>query len=94
MPRISIRQIMATVLLIAVIFWLGVPAVEVYRTKEYHVHVGVGSRNDEIVARSGVPAPFWSRYWKRLRGRTWLAQACDVRVGFERERCELPMKRW
>jgi hypothetical protein len=39
-PRISIRYIMAIVLFIAVILALAIPAVEVYRTKEYHTHLG------------------------------------------------------
>ncbi len=94
MPRISIRQIMAIILLIAVMLRLGIPAFEVFTTKEYHVHQGVGPTKGSAVAQSGIPAPFWPRYWKRLMGQHWRKQACNIRVGFEQEHCELPVTRW
>jgi hypothetical protein len=94
MPRISIRQLLAFVTVIAVILWLGIPAIEVYRYKEYHVHQGTGSTKGSVVAQGGIPAPFWPRYWKRLAGRPWWRQACDVRVGLPHEQYELPVNRW
>jgi hypothetical protein len=46
-PRVSIRYIMAIVLFIAVILALAIPAVEVYRTKEYHTHTKVVSNHPD-----------------------------------------------
>ena len=92
--RISIRQIMAIVLLLALVLGLGVPAVEVYTKPEYHMHQGSGANKYSVVAQSGIRAPFWPRYIKRLKGERWLKQACNVRVGLKDERCELPVTRW
>ncbi len=92
--RISIRKIMAIVLLVALVLGLGVPAVEVFSTPEYHVHQGAGANKYSVVAQSGIRAPFWPRYIKRLKGEHWRKQACNVRVGFKDETCELPVTRW
>src|SRR5262245_53296854 len=89
-PRISIRQLMAIVLALAVILWLALPAVEVYRTKEYHVHQGIDMRGTPTLAAwGGIEPPFWPRYLKRLAGRPWRRQPdCGFRTGYEDDRCE------
>jgi hypothetical protein len=84
-PRISIRLIMAVVFFIAVIL-----AVDVYRTKEYHVHMGIDiQRTPTLASWGGIQPPFWPRYLKRLSGRPWRRQPdCGFRTGFASDRCE------
>ena len=89
-PRISIRLIMAVVFFIAVILALAIPAVGVYRTKEYHVHMGIDTqRTPTLASWGGIQPPFWPRYLKRLSGRPWRRQPdCGFRTGFASDRCE------
>ena len=70
-PRISIRILMAAVLLIAVILGLTIPAVEVYRAKEQHVHIGIDvSETPTLASSAGIEPPFWSRYLRRINWTT------------------------
>lgn len=89
-PRISIRRLMAVVALAAAISALTVPAIEVYRAKEYHVHTGVDSRQTPSLASwGGIEPPFWPRYLRRLAGRPWLGQGpCGFVTGFDVDYCE------
>ena len=89
--RISIRSIMIIVFFIAVCLGLGIPAVEVYRTKEYHGHTGIDTRGTPTLAGwAGIQPPFWPRYLKRLAGRPWKRQPdCGLVTGFIADRCEL-----
>ena len=89
-PRISIRRVMAVVFFIAVILGLAIPAVEVYRTKGYHVHMGINIQGPPILASwGGIQPPFWPRYLKRLSGRPWRRQPdCGFKTGFAADRCE------
>jgi hypothetical protein len=89
-PRVSIRYIMAIVLFIAVILALAIPAIEVYRTKEYHTHMGIDTRGTPTLASwAGIQPPFWPRYLKRLSGRPWKRQPdCGFKTGFAADRCE------
>jgi hypothetical protein len=89
-PRISIRQVMALVSLVAVILALAIPAIEVYRSKESHVHTGVDTAGTPTLAGwGGIQPPFWPRYLKRLAGRPWRRQPdCGFKTGFAADRCE------
>ena len=88
-PRFTIRRTMALVLLCGLLLGFGLPAYEVYRTEEYHVHTGVDASARSMVLHGGVQPPFWPRYWKYLTGRPWRGQGpCGTLVGYELERCE------
>jgi len=80
---------MAAVLLIAVTLGLTIPAVEVYRAKEHHVHMGIDmSETPTLASWAGIEPPFWPRYLRRITGRPWLRQPCNFRTGYEADRCE------
>lgn len=88
-PRISIRLLMALVLLIAVILGLSIPAVDVYRTKEPHTHLGIDTSDPPRLAGwGGIQPPFWPRYLRRLTGRPWRRQPCGFVTGYDSDRCE------
>lgn len=89
-PRISIRRLMAVVALVAVILALTIPAIEVYRAKENHVHTGVDSRQTPgLASGGGIEPPFWPRYLRRLAGRPWRRQGpCGTVTGFDVDYCE------
>lgn len=87
--RRSIRRIMLLVLLIAIVLGLAVPAIEVYRAKEPHVHMGIDTRGAPVLASwAGIEPPFWPRYLRRLSGRPWRRQPCTFRTGYDSDRCE------
>lgn len=87
--RISIRKLMASILLIAVLLALAIPAVEVYQAKELHTHTGIDMREPPTLAGwGGIQPPFWPRYLKRLIGRPWLRQPCGFKTGYEADCCE------
>jgi hypothetical protein len=80
---------MVLVFVIALVLGLAIPAVEVYRTKEPHVHTGIDTTGVPILAAwGGIEPPFWPRYAKRLAGRPWRRQPCGFNTGFEADRCE------
>jgi hypothetical protein len=88
-PPISIRHLMAMILLIAVFLGLAIPAVEVYQAKEHHTHLGIDmSEPPTLSAWGGIQPPFWPRYLKRLTGRPWRHQPCGFKTGYESDRCE------
>jgi hypothetical protein len=90
MIRISIRRLMAIVLVFALILALAIPAVEVYQTKEPHVHMGIDMQGTPSLASwGGIEPPFWPRYLRRLAGRPWRRHPdCGFRTGYEADRCE------
>src|SRR4051812_27154784 len=88
-PKVSLRGFMALVLLIAIALALGIPAVEVDRTKDYHTHTFVDVRGTPTLGAWRRPAPFWPRYARRLLGRPWSKQpVCGPTPGVEAELCE------
>jgi hypothetical protein len=89
-PKVSIRGLMALVLLCAIALGLGIPAVEVYSTKDYHTHTAVDVRGTPTLAGlGGVQPPFWPRYARRILGLPWRKQpVCGTTPGFEAELCE------
>lgn len=90
MRKPTIRKVMILIALIAVGLGLGLPAIEVYRTKDYHGHTGIDTaRTPTLTARTWVEAPFWPRYLRRLCGQTWRNQPlCGPTPGYEAEICE------
>ncbi len=90
-PRLTIRAIMLLVILVAVGLYLGIAAVDVYRTKESHVHVAVDTRTPtpSVAIMGGMEPPFWPRYLRRLAGLPWRGLAfCGPTPGLEGEECE------
>lgn len=89
-PKVSIRALMAVVLVFAIALGLGIPAVEVYTTKDHHTHTAVDVRGTPTLAGlGGVQPPFWPRYVRRILGRPWRKQpVCETTPGFEAELCE------
>src|SRR3954453_17781247 len=80
-PRISIRHLMAMMLLIAVFLGLAIPAVEVYQAKEHHTHLGVDmGEPPTLAAWGGIQPPFWPRYLRRLTDRSWRHQPCGFKT--------------
>jgi hypothetical protein len=88
--KVSIRGLMVLVLLCAIALALGIPAVEVYSTKDYHTHTAIDVRGTPALAGlGGVQSPFWPRYARRIVGRPWRKQpVCGTTPGFEVELCE------
>ncbi|WP_165246862.1 hypothetical protein [Paludisphaera soli] len=87
--RFTTRRLMALILAFAAVLGLAIPAAEVYRTKEYHVHVGVDPKGPNVASWGGIEPPFWPRYLKRLAGRPWRGVGpCGFATGFEVDHCE------
>jgi hypothetical protein len=83
---------MAAVLIIGLSLGLGLPAAEVYRAEETHYHGFLARRADSrwAIDQEEVPAPFWPRYWLRLRGKPWIRQpVCVPRPGKIDEVCDI-----
>jgi hypothetical protein len=93
----TVRGLMAFVLVVALILGLGIPAAEVLRAKDYHVHTYVVDVHPYVVTPGApglrvesVQSPFWPRYARRLLGRPWRRQpVCGSAPGRLQERCEL-----
>ena len=87
--RLSIRTLMALVLLAGLVFWLVVCAFEVQGARDSHVHTYVDTGDPPGLAAWNRPAPFWPRYVRRLLGRPWRRQPlCEPIPGAEEELCE------
>jgi hypothetical protein len=87
--RFTTRRLMALILACAAALGLAIPAAEVYRAEESHVHIGVDPTQRCVAMWFGIEPPFWPRYLKRLAGRPWRgASACGFETGFEVEHCE------
>ena len=87
--KLSIRTLMAFVLVAGLAVWLSVSAYEVYSAKDVHVHTYVDTGEPPHLAGWNRPAPFWPRYARRLLGRPWRRQPlCEPTPGAEEEMCE------
>jgi hypothetical protein len=87
--RFTTRRLIALILAFAVVLGLAIPAVEVYRAKEYHVHIGVDPSGPAVSNWGGIEPPFWPRYLKRLAGRPWRGVGpCGFDTGLEVDHCE------
>jgi hypothetical protein len=74
-PQLTIRAALVITLLIGAALGFGLPAIEVFCTKESHEHTYVGNNRGEWgLVVEFVHAPFWPRYWRRLLGRAWRGQ--------------------
>lgn len=88
-PRFTILRVMALILACALLLGLGLPAYEVYRAEEYHVHTGIDASVPTMVAAGGIWPPFWPRYRRCLTGRPWRGRGpCGTVIGYELELCE------
>jgi hypothetical protein len=87
--KLSIRTLMAFVLVAGVAVWLSMSAYEVYSAKDVHMHTFVDTSEPPSLAGWNRPAPFWPRYARRLLGRPWRRQPlCEPTPGAEEEMCE------
>jgi hypothetical protein len=87
--RISIRGLLALVLLARLISWLSVSAIEVNSVRDYHVHTYVDTRDPPSLTAWNRPAPFWPRYIQKLLGRPWWRRPlCGLTEYAEGELCE------
>jgi hypothetical protein len=87
--KLSIRTLMAFVLVAGVAVWVSLSAYEVYSTKDVHMHTFVNTGEPPHLAGWNRPAPFWPRYARRLLGRPWRRQPlCEPTPGAEEEMCE------
>jgi hypothetical protein len=87
--RLSVRALMALVLLAGLVLWLTISALEVYSAKDFHMHTFVNSGPPPSFAGWNRPAPFWPRYARRLFGRPWRHQPlCEPTPGAQEELCE------
>lgn len=80
--------------LVAVGLYLGIAAVEVYRAKEFHVHMAVDTRKSppSITAMGGMQPPFWPCYVRRVFGQPWRGlPLCVPTPGYEAEDCEFAL---
>jgi hypothetical protein len=91
-PRISTRSLMIIVLAFGLFLGLGLPAAEVYRSPERHVHAFL-ARSDRgaywVNVDENVSGPFWPRLARRLSGKPWEYQRlCEGTRGRLEEICE------
>lgn len=87
--RFTTRRLMSLILACAFVLGLAIPAAEVYRTKEYHVHIGVDPTRPGVTSWGGIEPPFWPRYLNRLAGRPWRGLGpCGFETGLEVDHCE------
>jgi hypothetical protein len=87
--KLSIRTLMACVLVAGVAVWLSLSAYEVYSAKDVHMHTFVETSEPPSLAGWNRPAPFWPRYARRLLGHPWRRQPlCEPTPGAEEEMCE------
>jgi hypothetical protein len=87
--KLSIRTLIAVVLVAGVVVWLSVSAYEVYSAKDVHMHTYVDTGEPPRLAGWNRPAPFWPRYARRLLGRSWRRQPlCEPTPGADEEMCE------
>ncbi len=80
-----------TVAVLGVALGLGLPAIEVYRFSDHHIHGSVQVREGraDFVWQLTIQPPFWPRYWRRLLGRPWRQQPiCGQGEGHIAEACE------
>ena len=73
-PKLTIRAALGLQLIIGIVLWLTLSAVDACRAKESHEHTWVGTDS----GRGGmqmefVEAKFWPRFWRRLLGMPWTA---------------------
>jgi hypothetical protein len=90
-PRITTGWLMVAVLLIASALGSGLPALDVYRDPDLHMHEwGDLEDGKQSLVRSGmVSPPFWPRYWRRLAGQPGNRQPiCTSGGGHFVEVCE------
>ena len=91
-PRMSIRGLMAGVLIIGLSLGLGPPAYEVYHGRRPHSHVFVQYRDQGtwLDYESGIFNPFWHSLILRLSGKPWKRQPiCGSGRGRLEETCEI-----
>jgi hypothetical protein len=84
-PQVTIRTLLALILMISVVLGFGIPALEVLRTKQSHEHTYIGNNRGRWgLLIEFVDAPFWPRYLQRLLGKPWkeqpLCQASTRRI--------------
>ncbi len=90
--RVTIRRVMLLVVLCALSLYLGIAALDVYWSKETHVHcaVDVSGATPSMAIMGGMEPPFWPRYVRRVFGRPWKGLSlCGPTPGFEAEQCEI-----
>jgi hypothetical protein len=86
---VSIRALMALVLIAGLALWLSISAFEVYSARETHMHTYVDTGAVPRLTGWNRPAPFWPRYVRKLLGRPWRRQPiCGPTPGAEEELCE------
>jgi hypothetical protein len=90
LPKVTIRSLMALVVVVAIGLWAGLRAREVYLDNDYHLHVYVHWINGEpgMTWDGAASPPFWPRYWRHLVGLPWKAQpVCGKGAGHIEEAC-------
>src|SRR6185312_17380844 len=93
-PRITTSWMMVAVLLLAVALGFGLPAINVYRDPDLHLHEWAVLKDDgkldyEMSGGGMVSPPFWPRYWRRLLGRPENTPVvCTGGAGHVVEACE------
>ena len=103
-PRFTVRRAMLAVLAIAILLGATLPAIEVSRAPEFHVHAWVNPNGRANIPpgqpiREHMPvtlsqvemrsSPFWPRYWRGLLGRPWRGRpVCDLDPARLAEACE------